>query len=141
MIYVITKILLLMNLSGIMLDGNLRYMIDDFAILHLAEEVSLNEKIDMIRLPKAEAECPLGVLPFVISGWGKDRPKHPNGPVTIIPSTRFLQAVRQECFNSGQCGVEDNDSHRVWCVGDSTNRQNGPCVGDSGGKLPKFYKL
>ena len=108
---------------------------NDFAIIRLKEKVNLTEKISLIQLPKEGAECPPGEMPFVISGWGRDRPKHPNVPFDLVPATRFLQAVKQECFDVKKClSIYKDDPDRAWCIGDSNNFQNGQCSGDSGGK-------
>ena len=108
--------------------------VNDFAIIHLQKEVSFNQKINSIPLPKEDAKCPSGEMPFVVSGWGKDRPKHPNVPFELLSSTRFLQAVKQECLNVSKCKVFKSKD-LVWCIGDSSNLQNGICQGDSGGKM------
>ena len=109
--------------------------VNDFAIIHLQKEVSFDQNINSIPLPKEDAKCPLGKMPFVVSGWGKDRPKHPNVSLDLVPSTRFLQAVKQECFNVSKCKIGKHDPGLIWCIGDSSNHQNGPCQGDSGGKM------
>ena len=74
-------------------------------------------------------------MPFVASGWGKDRPKHPDIDMNLVPSTRYLQAVKQECFNVSKCFFRGQEKDLVWCIGDSSNLQNGICQGDSGGKM------
>ena len=107
---------------------------NDLAILLLQKEVALNDKISLIQLPHESAGCPSGKRPFVISGWGVDQPKNPNVPFGQAPSSRFLQAVRQECLSIDECIRKDYDQALVWCVGDSTNSQNAGCKGDSGGK-------
>ena len=105
------------------------------AIIILEDEVKLNDKIALIELPKPNAGCPLGKMPFVVSGWGKDRPKHPNLPLELVPATRFLQAVRQECLSIDECKTYTDDPSLVFCVGDPKNPTNSPCQGDSGGKI------
>jgi len=125
------------------LAGNnlLGFISNDFAIIHLQKEVSFDKKINSIPLPKEGAECPSGKMPFVVSGWGKDRPKHPNVPMDLVPSTRYLQAVKQECLDLRNDFKEvckrnfKDDPDLVWCIGDSNNLQNGQCKGDSGGPL------
>ena len=100
--------------------------VNDFAITHLQKEVSFDQKINSIPLPKEDAKCPSGKMPFVVSGWGIDRPKHPNVPLELAPKTRFLQAVKQECFNVSKCYML-RSKDLVWCIGDSSNLQNGIC--------------
>ena len=107
----------------------------DLAIIILEDEVKLNDKIALIELPKPNAGCPPGKMPFVVSGWGKDRPKHPNLPLELVPATRFLQAVRQECLSIDECKTYTDDPSLVFCVGDPKNPTNSPCQGDSGGKF------
>ena len=123
--------------------GNLEFLetiSNDFAIIHLKKEVSFNKNINSIPLPKEGAKCPSGKMPFVVSGWGKDRPKYPNVPMGLVPSTRYLQAVKQECFDFSKCEKTfKDDPDLAWCIGDSSNLQNGPCKGDSGGKMGIFY--
>ena len=115
---------------------------NDFAIIHLQKEVSFDKKINSIPLPKEGAECPSGKMPFVVSGWGKDRPKHLDVPMELVSATRYLQAVKQECFDSSKCeSIFKDDPDLAWCIGDSSNLQNGPCQGDSGGKMAIFYLL
>ena len=86
-------------------------------------------------------------MPFVVSGWGKDRSKHPNVPMDLVPSTRYLQAVKQECLDLRNDFKEvckrnfKDDPDLVWCIGDSNNLQNGQCKGDSGGEMTIFYLL
>ena len=72
-------------------------------------------------------------MPFVISGWGVDRPKNLDVPFLQAPSSRFLQAVRQACLRIDECIKKDYNQALVWCVGDPTNPQNAGCSGDSGG--------
>ena len=115
--------------------------VNDFAIIHLQKEVSFDQKINSIPLPKEDAKCPLGKMPFVVSGWGKDRPKHQNVSMEIVPTARFLQAVKQECFNVSKCPRVKRNPDLVWCIGDSSNLQNGQCMGDSGGKMAMFCLL
>ena len=102
--------------------------------------MSFERNINSIPLPKPKegAKCPSGKMPFVASGWGKDRPKHPTIELDLVPTTRYLQAVKQECFNASKCPTFKDDPDLVWCVGDSSNLQNGPCQGDSGGKRQHF---
>ena len=109
---------------------------NDFAIIRLQDEVSLNENINVIQLPKEGASCPSG-MQFVVSGWGMDRPKSPGVPLEQAPSsTRFLQAVKQECLDISECEAYGNDDPSlVFCVGDGTNPENSVCKGDSGGKI------
>ena len=60
----------------------------------------------------------------------------------LVPATRYLQAVKQECFDFSKCEKNfKDDPDLVWCIGDSSNLQNGPCNGDSGGKMAIFYRL
>ena len=80
---------------------------NDLAILLLQKEVALNDKISLIQLPHENAGCPSGKRPFVISGWGVDQPKNPNVPFGQAPSSRFLQAVRQECLSIDECIRKD----------------------------------
>ena len=93
----------------------------------------MNDKIALIQLPHENAGCPSGKMPFVISGWGVDRPKNLDVPFLQAPASRFLQAVRQECLSINECIKKDYHQALVWCVGDSTNPQNAGCSGDSGG--------
>ena len=104
------------------------------AIIILEDEVKLNDKIALIELPKPNAGCPSGKMPFVASGWGRDRPKHPGVPLALISATRFLKAVRQECLSIDECKTYTDDSSHVFCVGDPKSPTNSPCQGDSGGR-------
>jgi len=122
------------NVSGQNLE-KLEAISNDFAIIHLEKEVSFDKNIDSIQLPNEGAKCPSGKMPFVASGWGKDRPKHQNIPMELVPTTRYLQAVKQECFDVSKCTSFKDEPDLAWCVGDSRNLQNGPCEGDSGGPL------
>ena len=108
----------------------------DLAIILLQKEVALNDKISLIQLPQENAGCPSGKMPFVISGWGVDRPKTLNVFETIFDSmsSRFLQAVRQDCLSIDDCIEKNYDQALVWCIGDLANPQNAGCKGDSGGK-------
>ena len=54
------------------LTGNIK---NDFAIILLQQEVSLNQKINVIQLPIEDISCPVGKS-FIISGWGMDRYKN-----------------------------------------------------------------
>ena len=94
----------------------------------------MSERINVIQLPSEDISCPIA-NPFVASGWGRDRYKNQNMPFDDVPSTRFLQAVNQECLDIKECVSYGNDDPSlVFCVGDRGRPQNTPCKGDSGGK-------
>ena len=113
----------------------------DFAIIALQDQVSLNEKIQLIQLPSEDITCPLGKQ-FIASGWGKDRFRNKDIPLININSTRFLQAVYMDCLDINECPNYGNDDPSlVFCVGDSLKRQNAACYGDSGGKFLDIFLI
>ena len=108
-------------------------------VFDLQDQVSLNEKIQLIQLPSEDITCPLGKQ-FIASGWGKDRFQNKDIPFTNISFTRFLQAVYMDCLDINECPFFGNDdSSLVFCVGDSLKRQNAACSGDSGGKFLDIF--
>jgi len=113
---------------------NLQGLKYDFAIIALQDQVSLNERIQLIQLPSEDITCPLGKQ-FIISGWGIDRFQNKDIPITDILSTRFLQAVYMDCLDIKECPEYGNDDPSLVFVGDSLKRQNSACYGDSGGPL------
>ena len=111
------------------------------AILVLKHEIpeKINSRtgenfVQIVNLPNPDDTCPKGKN-LVVSGWGADA-------FNTTRKTERLWALFQECLILDKCAcstigeVPCNDADmrtNYLCVGDSTERDNNVCHGDSGG--------
>ena len=97
----------------------------DFAIFVLKEDVTLNDNVMVVNLPKEDANCSLG-KELIVSGWGIDEYQG-------VGKHRYLWAVKQQCIDVSECTRYTGDPKAVLCVSDPEQPANSACHADSGG--------
>ena len=127
--------------------GFIRYG-NDIALIAVDRKVTLNQKVQIARLPNPDAPCPDG-MNLVVAGWGAyvvwgdSAPDLDYRPIVMgEPSHEYLWAVKQKCLDKEDCdkkiyklnNVTIPFPDSVLCsVGPRTSGLNGPYAGDSGG--------
>lgn len=101
---------------------NFRTIDYDFGLIELTHELSFNERIQPVQLPKVEDDhIPTGSC-VLVSGWGKVNSSHTVG-------TRYLRAVELLTFDQNSCRNTytdfNNVTERMFCAGIIKGGKNG----------------
>ena len=81
----------------------------------------------VINLPKKDAPCPSG-KELLFTGWGVDRYRKQDMPISRLLGTKFLFAIDLKCKS------ESSQPPVLYTTNVPENR-NSPCNRDSGGKI------
>ena len=81
----------------------------------------------VINLPKKDAPCPSG-KELLFTGWGVDRYRKQDMPISRLLGTKFLFAIDLKCKS------ESSQPPLLYTTNVPENR-NSPCKRDSGGKI------
>lgn len=115
-------------------NGDENYLFHDIGLLQLTDEITLNDKSQLVKLarrgdkPKIGADC-------TITGYGKN-PDHPHNKLLYQVHLNVISA--EQCVDESASGtVEEVERHNI-CVKAKDKNQ---CQGDSGGKFPLLLEL
>jgi hypothetical protein len=102
----------------------------DFALLQLAQPVTLSETVNLVCLPIMQEDRNLYDVPSTVSGWGHIS----RGLLSrVLRSTtlKILSPYACNYFTRGQGVIMD---HSIQICAHQPYELTGPCHGDSGGK-------
>ncbi|XP_044259429.1 trypsin-5-like [Tribolium madens] len=102
---------------------------NDIAILKLCDDLTFNENISAIALPRNEEIINDGTVGLV-AGWGTTE-KQDTSP--ILRYTKFVTLNQETCRQYWTSKGGDNITSNMFCITCAENYLCSPCPGDSGG--------